>query len=110
MVQIQQTETLANLSKEELIARIIELDKRNADMMSKKSALVNGRPAQVLALIKDKGPISIEELAKALNVSSRDISTNLTTLRKAGHDIHTNGQGKKYLPTIQCEVKNDKTI
>lgn len=62
-----------------------------------KSCSKDGRKSQVLTILKEHGPISIMNIAKSLNISTKNVSSQLTYLRSDGYRIFTDDNGKKFL-------------
>jgi len=60
----------------------------------------DARKTQVLNLLQ-AAPHTIQELADKLNTSTKNISSQLTYLRKDGHPICTNHIGQKFLANIE---------
>lgn len=56
-----------------------------------------GRKDEVLALLKEHGTISILEIAHKLNISTKNVSSQLTYLRSDGYKIFTDHKGRKVL-------------
>ena len=56
-----------------------------------------GRKDEVLALMVTGKHWKISELAKAIGINERNISSQLTYLRKAGHAIATDSLGRKFI-------------
>lgn len=56
-----------------------------------------GRKAEVLALLQSHAAISIPAMAKALGITERNISSQLSYLRADGYLIGTNSRGWKVL-------------
>jgi predicted Rossmann fold nucleotide-binding protein DprA/Smf involved in DNA uptake len=56
-----------------------------------------GRKDQVLALMITGKHWKISDLAKAVGINERNISSQLTYLRKAGHAIATDSLGRKFI-------------
>lgn len=68
----------------------------------KKASMAKGekggvRKGQVLELLKERGKVSILDMAEALGVSSKNISSILSYLRKDGVRIGTTSDGKKFI-------------
>lgn len=86
-------EVIATLNKENLknylTLALEELAKRKEQKSHKKEIL--------LELMKQDGPMSIQEMADKMEISTKNISSLLTYLRKDEHQIHTDGQGRKYI-------------
>lgn len=78
------------MSKEELIEIIEDLKKQ----LESKS---NGRKKQVLDLIRSEQPINIIAIAERLNISTKNVSSQLTYLRQEGINICTDTNGKKFI-------------
>jgi DNA-binding transcriptional ArsR family regulator len=57
---------------------------------------VEGRKEQVLKILKE-GPIMVGAIAKRLGISARNVSSQLSYLRKDGYEIATSSTGKKML-------------
>ena len=62
-----------------------------------------GRKGEVLAVLKE-GPATILEIANKLGTSSKNVSSQLTALRKAGHIIHTDERSRKFLAAAPVVV------
>jgi len=62
-----------------------------------KSASKDGRKSQVLEILKEHGPINIMSIAQKLNISTKNVSSQLTYLRSDGYRIFTDDNGKKFL-------------
>lgn len=73
-----------------LMATIQELE----DKLSRKRT--DGRKEEVLALLQTK-PMSIYDMSEALNISNKNVSSQLCYLKKDGHRIATNADGQKFL-------------
>lgn len=56
-----------------------------------------GRKDEVLALMITGKHWKISELAKAIGINERNVSSQLTYLRKAGHAIATDSLGRKFI-------------
>ena len=57
----------------------------------------DGRKMQVLELLKANGRMTIKEIAKALAISTKNVSSQLTYLRTDGYHVCTDHQGFKFL-------------
>ena len=57
----------------------------------------DSRKSQVLELLRSNSSISILEMAESLNVSTKNISSQLTYLRTDGYQIFTDPRGRKVL-------------
>ena len=61
------------------------------------AAVTTGRKDQVLQLMITGKHWKISDLAKAVGINERNISSQLTYLRKAGHAIATDSLGRKFI-------------
>jgi biotin operon repressor len=89
-------------SFDEAASTIIEtLDEQAALIIELQSTVESnskeGRKSQVLALLKEHESISILDIAKKLNVSTKNVSSQLTYLRTDGYKIFTDHKGRKVL-------------
>ena len=92
-------EELKNTTKEELAAMVDELEETLTCLesrLSKSKGFKDGRKEQVLAILKT-GPITVGAIATRIGISARNVSSQLTYLRKDGHEICTSSTGKKFL-------------
>lgn len=62
-----------------------------------KSQNGSGRKQQVLDLLRSHKTISILDIAESLNISTKNVSSQLTYLRSDGHMIFTDPNGRKML-------------
>ena len=85
--EMSELETMTNV---ELINIIVELQARPA-------AKSDGRKEEVLRVLKERGPISIMDIAEAIGISTKNVSSQLTYLRKDGHAIATKSDGRKFI-------------
>ena len=74
----EMTEELAKLEKDELIEMIIKLKMANEKMKATKKV---GRKEEVLALLEG-GINNIDAIAKELGITNKNVSSQLTYLRK----------------------------
>ena len=95
---MNKTETL-KAQVEELECMLMILEDRLSTHKPKKE----GRKEQVLAMLTTEGPISVDQMSKMLSdatgdkITSRNISSQLSYLRKDGIAIGTNSLGKKFI-------------
>lgn len=87
------------LSEIEVLNNVIESrDFTILDLQEKLSSNTkSGRKSQVLDLLKSHETISILEIADKLNISTKNVSSQLTYLRSDGHQIFTDSKGRKML-------------
>lgn len=83
-------------SYEDLLVRVAELEAQLEEANQKKTI---GRKEQVLALLQEKGHVSIPDIAKSLQITDRNVSSQLSYLRKDGWRIATDSRGYKFLET-----------
>ena len=96
---------LNQMNKKELLDEISRLnaihDANTAiilDLTQKlESSSKDGRKSQVLSLLREFTSISILEIASKLNISTKNVSSQLTYLRSDGHQIFTDPNGRKCL-------------
>jgi DeoR/GlpR family transcriptional regulator of sugar metabolism len=84
------------MTKEEMVEMIERLQKENEALVIKVGAKEKGRKDEVLSLIREKGRITIKELAAAIGISERNISSQLSYLRKDGLKFGKNSKGAIY--------------
>lgn len=82
-------EELELMEKEELLELVISLNEK----LESKS---KGRKGEVLQILKERGPINIQDIAKELGISNKNVSSQLTYLREE-YNICTDGNGKKFI-------------
>ena len=102
---------LTKMTKEELIAQITAqteaLAARDAEIDKVKDA-AGGRKLQCLKILKSEGHITVEAISKRIGISARNVSSQLTYLRKDGHAIATDSLGRKFLEdavVVEAETK-----
>lgn len=105
---MQEHHDLNKLTKAELITHVEQLNVHYAervtaleenirdleDRLSRRRT--DGRKDEVLGLLQTK-PMSIFEMSEALNISNKNVSSQLCYLKKDGHRIATNADGLKFL-------------
>ena len=62
-----------------------------------KPGVVTGRKEQVLGVLKSAGHITVAAIATRIGISARNVSSQLTYLRKDGYGIATDSLGRKFL-------------
>jgi len=93
---------LVNTQENELVGMIEIVDEMEETLtclesrLSKSKGFKDGRKEQVLAILK-AGPITVGGIATRVGISARNVSSQLTYLRKDGHEICTSSTGKKFL-------------
>ena len=56
-----------------------------------------GRKSQCLKILQSAGHITVDAISKRIGISARNVSSQLTYLRKDGHAIATDSLGRKFL-------------
>jgi len=85
--------TKDELTIEELEGTLMCLEER----LSRVKPVRTGRKAQVMAVLRDKGHISVADIAALIGISERNISSQLTYLRRSGVSIGTDSKGRKFI-------------
>ena len=65
-----------------------------------------GRKDDVLAILQE-GPAGILEIAEKLNINSKNVSSQLSYLRRDGYIIHTDEKSRKYIAAPKVEVTEE---
>ena len=81
---------------EELKARIAALEAEKAELQAK-SENKAGRKSEVLKYLQTHGHVRVRDIAISLGISERNVSSQMTYLRKDGHSIATDSRGYKFL-------------
>ena len=95
-------------SYEELEQKLAELEQTLAEKeaeLEKKNSSSGGRKAEVLAFLKEHGHVKVSDIAKAVGISDRNVSSQLTYLRKDGYAIATDSRGFKFLENTPEEAE-----
>ena len=90
----EREEKIRSFKKEELIELLNEA-------IGGTRKFKEGRKEQVAKMLMTGDSYSVEEMAAALGISTKNISSQLTYLRKDGYEIGTRSNGKKYLENLQ---------
>ena len=87
------------MTNEELIRELENKEELILDLQVKLENSKNGegRKAQILELLRSQGSLSIMEIANKLNISTKNVSSQLTYLRTDGYQIFTDPKGRKVL-------------
>lgn len=109
-------ETLRNLTNEDIAGM------NKTDLAAHLTAAVQilntqpergpGRKDDVLAMLQ-KGPATILEIANALDISTKNVSSQLSYLRKDGYVLHTDEKSRKYLAQaepVKPEVTDEPEV
>jgi len=87
---------MAEMTKQEMTELIAKLQGENQVLVAKVGSKEKGRKDQVLELIRSNGKISIKDLALQIGISERNISSQLSYLRKDGLKFGKNSKGLIY--------------
>jgi len=87
-------EKIRTFKKEELVEMMIEL-------LGNKRKFKVGRKDQIAEMLMTGQSFSVQEIADTLNISTKNVSSQFTYLRKDGYEIATRSNGKKYLENIE---------
>jgi len=88
---------------EELESYITELEETLVYVRERKPAVVTvetkktGRKDEVLAILKQHGHVSVGFIARQVGINERNVSSQLTYLRRDGYRIATDSKGLKFL-------------
>ena len=96
---VSNTTELKSMTKDELIASCIEYENLLLSLEEKISTVKvkpEGRKSQVLDILKT-GHVTVEAIAQRIGISARNVSSQLSYLRKDGYAIATDSLGKKFL-------------
>jgi len=87
------------MTKEELIRELESQEQIILDLQTKLENSKNNenRKSQVLELLRTNESLSILDIAQKLNISTKNVSSQLTYLRTDGYQIFTNPVGRKVL-------------
>jgi Predicted transcriptional regulator len=90
------TEMMQKMSKAELIDHLCAA----VNFLNAQPERGPGRKDDVLALLQT-GPHGILEIAEKLGINSKNVSSQLSYLRKDGYIIHTDERSRKYLAAAE---------
>ena len=90
---------LKKMNKEELIKECEDQMQIILELQTRLESSQNGtqRKAQVLEILRNNSSISIVNIAKKLDITAKNVSSQLTYLRSDGYRIFTDNHGKKVL-------------
>lgn len=94
---------LKSLTKEELVTAIKEYENlllHLEDKISTVKVKPEGRKSQVLEVLKT-GNVTVAAIAERLGITARNVSSQLSYLRKDGYAIATDSLGRKFLESNQ---------
>ena len=104
------------MNKKELldeVQRLNEIHETNQNIildltLKLEASSKDGRKSQVLSLLREFTSISILEIASKLNISTKNVSSQLTYLRSDGHQIFTDPNGRKCL--FETKTNDDDSL
>lgn len=76
------------------VEAIVELVNGLIDVIESKK---DGRKGEVLRILKERKLVSIKAIAKELDISCKNVSSQLSYLRSEGYNICTDTKGNKFL-------------
>ena len=84
---------------DELRSMVESLIEENETLKKQLESIKNGagRKQQVLDLLNENGKMSITQIAEALSISTKNVSSQLTYLRSDGYSICTDAKGYKFI-------------
>lgn len=82
---------------EELMARVAALESEKEALTKRVSEVKPGRKTEVLEYLQKHGHVRVSKMAEALGISDRNVSSQMTYLRKEGYCIATDSRGYKFL-------------
>ena len=86
-------EDLSKLNKNQIIELLLEAYSKLNERKDQKS----NKKYLVLDILKRGTPISILDISNELEISTKNVSSLLSYLRKDGTAIHTDDKGRKYI-------------
>ena len=89
MSKVQELENLIN----EMCETLVYLEERLCQSKVKPV----GRKEEVLKILESVGHITVAAIATRIGITARNVSSQLTYLRKDGHAIATDSLGRKFL-------------
>ena len=89
-------ENIAGMNKNDLAAHLTAA----VQVLNTQPERGPGRKDDVLAILQ-AGPAGILEIAEKLNINSKNVSSQLSYLRKDGYIIHTDEKSRKYLAAME---------
>lgn len=86
-----------DMSVEEMKLFVENMKKENEELKKKlENKKGNGRKEEVLGLIREFGKISIKDLSEKIGITDRNISSQLSYLRKDGLKFGKDSKGRIY--------------
>jgi len=89
---------LMELKKEELVEMIIDMESVLCYLEEKGGKkFKEGRKEEVLKVLMDKKRVSVKEIGRIVGISERNVSSQMSYLRKDGVKIGTDSLGRKFI-------------
>ena len=90
---------MKKMTREEMVEKIESQEQLILDLQTRLENSRNGtqRKAQVLEILRNHSAISIVDIAKRLDITAKNVSSQLTYLRTDGYKVFTDNHGKKVL-------------
>lgn len=91
---------MENYSNEELIGIIEEMEEVLClleNRISRGKTFKPGRKEEVLEVLETKGKVSVADISKIVGISARNVSSQLSYLRRDGVNIGTDSKGRKFI-------------
>lgn len=96
MLKALNNETINSMNKTQLAEHLIAA----VEIMNTQPERGPGRKDDVLKILQE-GPAGILEIAEKLNINSKNVSSQLSYLRRDGYIIHTDEKSRKYLAAAE---------
>jgi len=88
------------MTKSELMEVVDELENMLICIegkLCKYKGVKEGRKEEVLKILKEHGNIKVGDIAKLVGISERNVSSQLSYLRRDGIQIATDSKGRKFI-------------
>ena len=116
-VEVLVNDELKAMTREELESAVKEYENlllHLEEKISKVTVKPEGRKSQVLAILKS-GHVTVDAIGQRIGISARNVSSQLSYLRKDGYAIATDSLGRKFLEstapaTASLAVPKEKSI
>lgn len=107
---ITNTKELTDMTKAELIEAAIEYENlllHLEEKISRVKVQPEGRKSQVLQILKT-GHVTVAAISTRIGISARNVSSQLSYLRKDGYAIATDSLGRKFLESTTLATEAPK--
>lgn len=91
---------LMEMKKEELVKLVCEMEDvllMLEEKFGKGKKFTKGRKEEVLEVLELKGKVTVGEISKIVGISARNVSSQLSYLRRDGINIGTDSKGRKFI-------------